>query len=115
MRRYRRPRPEYPFERAITFDPSVGSPSKFYRSFADAVFLKVEVESLLVDAKVSLLETGVRVLKGHNIRSDRWISLKILQEFTDAVFLGVDMESLLGDAQVSSPTTRVPVRKGHNF
>jgi len=31
--RYRRVKPEYPFERAITFDPSVGSPSKFYRSF----------------------------------------------------------------------------------
>jgi len=38
---------------AITFDPSIGSPSKFYRSFADAVFLRVEVESLLVDAEVS--------------------------------------------------------------
>jgi len=31
--RYRRSRPEYWFERAITFDPTVGSPSKFYRSF----------------------------------------------------------------------------------
>jgi len=31
--RNRRSRPEYPFERAITFDPTVGSPSKFYRSF----------------------------------------------------------------------------------
>jgi len=52
---------------------------------------------------------------GHNIRSDRWISLKILQEFPEAVFLEVDVESLLGDAEVSSPATRVPVRKGHNF
>jgi len=32
-RRSRRSRPEYLFERAITFDPIVGSPSKFYRSF----------------------------------------------------------------------------------
>jgi len=32
-RRSRRSRPEYRFERAITFDPTVGSPSKFYRSF----------------------------------------------------------------------------------
>jgi len=31
--RYRQSRPEYRFERAITFDPTVGSPSKFYRSF----------------------------------------------------------------------------------
>jgi hypothetical protein len=73
------------------------------------------VESLLGDAEVSSLETAVRVRKGHNFRSDRWISLKILQEFPDAVFLGVDVESLLGDAEVSSPATRVPVRKGHYF
>jgi len=30
---YRRARPENPLERAITLDPTVGSPSKFYRSF----------------------------------------------------------------------------------
>jgi len=73
------------------------------------------VESLLGDAEVSSLETAVRVRKGHNFRSDRWIYLKILQEFPDAVLLGVDVEWLLGDAEVSSPATRVPVRKGHNF
>jgi hypothetical protein len=32
-RRYRRSRQEYRFEKAITFDPTVGSPSNFYRSF----------------------------------------------------------------------------------
>jgi len=73
------------------------------------------VESLLSDAEVSSLETGVRVRKGYNFGSDRWISLNVLQEFPDAVFLGVDVESLLGVAEVSSPATRVPVRKGHNF
>jgi len=66
MRRYRRPRPEYPFERAITFDPSVGSPLKFYRSFADAVFLEVDVDSLLGDAEVSYLATRKPFRKGHN-------------------------------------------------
>jgi len=73
------------------------------------------VESLLDATEVSSLETGVRVQKGHNFRSDRWISLKILQEFPEAVFLGVDVESLLADAEVSSPATIVPVRKGHYF
>jgi hypothetical protein len=73
------------------------------------------VESLLDDAEVSSLETAVRVRKGHNFRSDRWISLKILQVFPDVVFQGVDVESQLGDAEVSSPGTRVPVRKRHNF
>jgi len=63
------------------------------------------VESLLSDAEVSSLETGVRVRKGHNFGSDCWISVKILQEFLDAVFLGVDVESLLGDAEVLSPAT----------
>jgi len=49
------------------------------------------VELLIDDAEVSSLETAVRVRKGHNFRSDRWISLKILQEFPDALFLGVDV------------------------
>jgi hypothetical protein len=84
------------------------------QEFRDAVFLGVDVESLL-DAEVSSLETGVRVRKGHNFGSIRWISLKILPKFPDAVFLGVDVESLLADAEVSLPATRVPVRKGHNF
>jgi len=73
------------------------------------------VESLLGEAEVSSPATRVPVRKGHNFRSDRLISLKILQEFPDAVLLGVDVESLLGEAEVSSPATRVPVRKGHNF
>jgi hypothetical protein len=60
-RRYRRPRPEYPFERAITFDPTIGSPSKFYRSL-----LGVDVELLLGEAEVSSLEPRVPVRKGHN-------------------------------------------------
>jgi len=73
------------------------------------------VESLLDDAEVSSLETGVQVRKGHIFGSDRWISLKILQEFPDAVFLGLYVDSLLGDLEESSLETRVPVRKGHNF
>jgi len=64
------------------------------------------VESLLGDAEESSLETGVRVRKGHNFGSDRWISLKILQEFPDAVLLGVDVESLLGDAEARDQSTR---------
>jgi len=39
-RRSRRFKLEYRFERAITFDPTVGSPSKFYRSFRKLFFLK---------------------------------------------------------------------------
>jgi len=57
------------------------------QEFPDDVFPEVDVESLLGDAEVSSLETGVRVRKGHNFGSDRWISLKVLQEFPDVVFL----------------------------
>jgi len=71
--RYLRSRPAYRFERAVTFDPTVGSPSNFYRSFLnflqdfpDAVFLAVDVESLLDEAEVSALETSVPVRKGRN-------------------------------------------------
>jgi len=67
------------------------------------------VESLLGEAEVSSPPTRVPVGKGHNFRSDRLISLKILQVFPDTVFQRFDVESLLGDAEVSSPTTRVPV------
>jgi len=69
------------------------------------------VESLLGDAEVSSLETGVRVRKGHNFGSDRWISLKILQEFPDGVFLGVDVESLLGDARYHRARPEYPIER----
>jgi hypothetical protein len=39
-RRSRHARPEYRFERAITFDPTVGSPLIFYRSFRKLFFLE---------------------------------------------------------------------------
>jgi len=62
----RRARPEYPFERAITFDPTVGSPSKIIEEFQDAVFLGLDVESLLGEAEVSSLQTRRPFRKGHN-------------------------------------------------
>jgi hypothetical protein len=72
-RRSLRSRPAYRFERAVTFDPTVGSTSNFYRSFLnflqdipDAVFLTVDVEALLGEAEVSALETSVPVRKGRN-------------------------------------------------
>jgi hypothetical protein len=68
-----RSRPAYRFERVVTFDPTVGSPSNFYRSFfkfsqefSEAVVLTVDVEALLGEAEVSALETSVPVRKGRN-------------------------------------------------
>jgi hypothetical protein len=83
--------------------------------FRDAIFLVVDVETVLGEADGSSLQTRVPVRKGHNFWSDHWISLKFLQVFQDAVFLGVDVESLLGEAEVSSLQTSVPVRKANNF
>jgi hypothetical protein len=43
---------EYRLKRAITFDPIVGSRSKFYRGFPEAVFIGVAMEWLLGDEDV---------------------------------------------------------------
>jgi len=67
-------RPGYRFESSVTFDLTVGSPSNFYswialkflQEFADAVFLVVDVESLLGGAEVSALETRVPVRRCRN-------------------------------------------------
>jgi hypothetical protein len=65
-RRSRRSRPEYRFERAITFDSTVGSPSNFYWSFRKPFSFLVNVEMLLGESEVSSLGTIVPVRKGHN-------------------------------------------------
>jgi hypothetical protein len=73
-RRSLRSRPAYRFESGVTFDPTVGSPSNFYRSFLklsqefpNAVVLTVDVEALLGEAEVSALDTSVPVRKGRNL------------------------------------------------
>jgi hypothetical protein len=40
--------------------------------------------------------------KGHKLRSDRWIGIKLLLEFPDALFHALDEESILGDDEVWS-------------
>jgi len=72
-RRSLRSRPAYRFEWGVTFDPTVGSPSNFYRSFfkfsqefPEAVVLTVDVEAVLGEAEVSALETSVPVPRGRN-------------------------------------------------
>ena len=87
---------------------------KFSQEFPEAVFLGVDVESLLGEAGISSLETGVRVRKCHNFGSDRLNSLKFSLEFPEAVFLGIDMESQLGEVEVFAPDEST-VSKGHNF
>jgi hypothetical protein len=88
---------------------------KIIEEFLDAVFLVVDVESVLGEAEASLVQTKVPVRKGNKFGSDHLIAIKFLQEFPDAGFRGVDVESQLGEAEVSLLQTRVPVRKGDNF
>jgi len=128
-RRSLRSRPAYRFERVVTFDPTVGSPSNFYRSFLkfsqdfpDAVVLTVDVEALRGEAEVSALETSVPVRKV--VTFDPTVGspsnfyrsfFKFSQEFPEAVVLPVDVEAVLGEAEVSTLETSVPVRKARNF
>jgi len=51
----------------------------------------------------------------HNIRSDRWIIIKLLLEFPDAFFHGVDEGSILGDDEVWSSQVGWTVRKAITF
>jgi len=51
----------------------------------------------------------------HNIRSDRWIIIKLLLEFPDALFRGVDKESILGDDEVWSSQAGWTIPNCHNF
>jgi len=51
----------------------------------------------------------------HNIRSDRWIIIKLLLEFTHALFRGVDQVSILGDDEVWSSQAGWAVPNCHNF
>jgi len=44
-----------PVQRAVTFDPTVGSPSTFLQEFPDAVFHALDVKLLLGEAEVSAL------------------------------------------------------------
>jgi len=53
--------------------------------------------------------------KGHNIRSDRWIAMKLLLEFPDALFHGVDEASILVDDEIWSSHARWTVQNCHNF
>ena len=51
---------------AITFDPTVGSRSKFYSSLSESVFLVVPMESQLVEEEVLSSQTGITAEKGLN-------------------------------------------------
>jgi hypothetical protein len=59
--RSRRSRSAYGFERDITLNPTVGSPSNLYRRFRMPFSLGVDVESPLGQVEVASLEIRVPV------------------------------------------------------
>jgi hypothetical protein len=88
--------PEYRFEKAIIFDPTVGSPSKFYRSFRTPFSLE-EMWN-----RYSVRHSSLR--SEPEFRFERAITLiqmldcpQIFTGICAQVFLGVDVEWLLGE------------------
>ena len=57
----------------------------------------------------------VSAQKDHNILSDRWVTLKVLQGFLEAVFLGVAIEWLLGDEDVWSVELQYRLKRAITF
>jgi len=86
---------EYRLTRAITFDPTFGSRSNFYRGF-QRLFSLGKLWNCWV-TRMYCRQPWESAQKGHNNLSDRWIALKFLQVFREVVFKGVPMEGLLGD------------------
>ena len=70
--------------------------------FPDALFHRVDVESILGEEDVWSRQARVTVRKGQNFGSDRWITIKLFLECPDALLHGVDEESILGDDEVWS-------------
>jgi hypothetical protein len=92
---------DYRLKRTITFGPTVGSRSNFYRDF-QRLFSLVKQWNRYWVTRISGRQPCVSAQKDHNILSNRWITLKFLQGFPEAVFRGVYTECLLGDEVVWS-------------
>ena len=75
---------------------------KLLKEFAEAIFLGVTMESLLVEEEVWLHQTGSRAQMGNNFWFICWIVLKFLQEFSEIIFLGVPMQCLSIEEEVWS-------------
>jgi hypothetical protein len=105
---------EYRLKRAITFDPTVGSRSNFYRGF-QRLFSLGQVWNRYSVTGTSCWPALSIGSQGHNFWSDRWIALKILQGFPEAVFIeGSDgMATRWRGCLVAR--IWVSAKKGHNF
>jgi hypothetical protein len=77
-------------------------------------FLIVDVESILGEEEVWSRQARVTVRRGHNVWTDRWIVIKILQMFPDTLFHIMDGEKILGEEEIWSRQARVTIRKCNN-
>jgi hypothetical protein len=105
---------EYRLKKAITFDPTVGSRSNFYKGF-QRLFVLGKLWNCCWVTRMSGRQPWVSVQKDHNVWSDRWIALKFLQWFPETIFLGVLMEWLLGDEYVWSVELQYRLKRAINF
>jgi hypothetical protein len=105
---------EYRLKKAITFDPTVGSRSNFYKGF-QRLFVLGKLWNRCWVTRMSGRQPWVSVQKDHNVWSDRWIALKFLQWFPEAIFLGVLTEWLLGDEYVWSVELQYRLKRAINF
>jgi len=71
--------------------------------------------SILGEEEVWSRQARVTVRRGHNVWTDRWIVIKILQVFLYTLFHIVDVETILDEEEIWSRQSRVMVRKGNNF
>jgi hypothetical protein len=105
---------EHRLKRAITFGPTVGSRSNFYRGF-QRMFLLGKLWNRSWVMMMSGRQPCVSAQKGHNTLSDRWITLEFLQGFPGAVFRGEDTECLLGDEDGWSTKQQYRLKRAITF
>jgi len=79
------------------------------------LFLIEDVESILGEEEVWSRQARVTVRRGHNVWTDRWIVIKILQVFLYTLFHIVDVETILGEEEIWSSRAWVTVRNCNNF
>ena len=96
---------EYRLKRAIAFDPTVGSRSKFYRGFQRLFSLGQRWNGYSV----------TRMSGKPNLRSGlKGPKLLIRQRFLEVVFIGVAKKWLIGEEDVWRLNLSIG-SKGHNF
>jgi len=105
---------EHRLKRAITFCPTVGSHSNFYRGF-QRMFLLGKLWNRSWVMRMFGRQPWLSAQKGHNTLSDRGITLEFLQGFPTAIFHREDTECLLGDEDGWSTKQQYRLKRAITF